>query len=115
MTDVAVVTEAPPTTDEPEEIVPPEKIWMGRPVDYKEITYGQMRKVRDVHKVDPETALMMLLTQSFYYTDDQKMVFQNGLADVEALPAKWTNILVSHANASFRLNLPEAVPPGPNS
>lgn len=108
-------TTAPPVTDASEE-KPPEKVWLGRPIDYQEVNYGQMRKVRELHKTDPEAALMTLLVASLVYTDDNKKVFPNGMADIEAVPSKWTNLLLAHANQSFVLNLPPANPgASPNS
>jgi hypothetical protein len=96
-------------TNESELPPPPPKNWRGRPIEYKEISYGRMKGIRKMNDTDREAALLTLLAISFYYVDDNTRVFPNGMKDIDDIPAKFTNLLIRHAGESMKVNMPDAV------
>jgi len=102
-------TEAANAAAEPE-APPPEKMWEGKQIDYREVTYGQMKRIRKLNESDREGALMQLLIMSMYYTGTNQQVFKD-INAIDAVPARQTNLLIRHAGEAMKANVPEDASP----
>ena len=93
------------------ELPPPDKVWGKRAIEYREVTYGIMKRVRKLNEEDREMAMLILLIDSLFYVDTGEKVFRS-LSDIDNVPAKMTNLLIRHAGECMKINMPEDVPNG---